>query len=85
MGSFLSTGTNSHSGQRFDTSNSNESGQSHENYNVLQRQFSNNNLNNSYMMQLNPLEYSNNNNLNPLFSLNRSYYNKTNISKVNNN
>ena len=72
-GSFLSTGTNSHSGQRFDTSNSNESGQSHGSYNVLQRQFSNNNLNNNYMMQLNPL-----------FSLNRSYYNITKISKINN-
>ena len=48
MGSFLSTGANSysHSGQRYDTSNSNESGQSPHNFNVLQRQLSNNNLNN---------------------------------------
>ena len=48
MGSFLSTGANSHShsGQRYDTSNSNESGQSPHNYNVLQRQFSNSNFNN---------------------------------------
>ena len=49
MGSFLSTGANSysHSGQRFDTSNSNESGQSPHNFNVIQRQLSNNNLNNN--------------------------------------
>ena len=48
MGSFLSTGANSysHSGQRYDTSNSNESGQSPHNFNVLQRTLSNNNLNN---------------------------------------
>ena len=82
-GSFLSTGTNSHSGQRFDTSNSNESGQSIENFKILQRQFSTNNLNNNYMMQLNPLESYSNNNLNPIFSLNKSYYNKNRNNKIN--
>ena len=87
MGSFLSTGANSysHSGQRFDTSNSNESGQSSHNFNVLQRQFSNNNLNNNYIMQINPLEkYTHTNfNSNELvykqpFSLNTSFYYKNN-------
>ena len=67
MGSFLSTGANSyHSGQRFDTSNSNESGQSPHNFSVIQRQLSNNNLNsnishntifnnfnNNYIMKMN--------------------------------
>ena len=82
MGSFLSTGANSHSGQQFDTSNSNESGQSLENYNnVLQRQFSTNNLNNNYMMQLNPLERYSNNNFKQPFSLNTSYYNKNKNNK----
>ena len=49
MGSFLSTGENSYSysGQRFDTSNSNESGQSPHNFNVKERQLSNNNINNN--------------------------------------
>ena len=87
MGSFLSTGANSysHSGQRFDTSNSNESGQSSHNFNVMQRQFSNNNLNNNYIMQINPLEkYTHTNfNSNELvykqpFSLNTSFYYKNN-------
>ena len=80
-GSFLSTGTNSHPGQRFDTSNSNESGQSFENFNVLQRQFSTNNLNNNYMMQLYPLERYSNNTFKQPFSLNASYYNKNKNNK----
>ena len=96
MGSFLSTGANSysHSGQRFDTSNSNESGQSSHNFNVLQRQFSNNNLNNNYIMQINPLETYPHNNFNSNefgykqpFSLNTSFYyknNKNNIFSSNN-
>ena len=93
MGSFLSTGANSysHSGQRFDTSNSNESGQSSHNFNVLQRQFSNNNLNNNYIMQINPLEkYTHTNfNSNELvykqpFSLNTSFYYKNNKNFSNN-
>lgn len=85
MGSFLSTGANSHSGQRFDTSNSNESGQSNENYNVFKKQFSTNNLNNNYMMQLNPLKRYSNNNINNFkqpFSLNTSYYNKNKTNKI---
>ena len=47
MGSFLSTGTNSysHSGQRFDISNLYESGQTFHNFNILQKQFSTNNIN----------------------------------------
>ena len=91
MGSFLSTGanSNSHSGKRFDTSNSNESGQSPHNFNVLQRQFSNNNLNNNYIMQIKPLETYPHNNFssNELafkqpFSLNTSfYYKKSNKNK----
>ena len=93
MGSFLSTGANSysHSGQRFDTSNSNESGQSSHNFNVMQRQFSNNNLNNNYIMQINPLEkYTHTNfNSNELvykqpFSLNTSFYYKNNKNFSNN-
>ena len=95
MGSFLSTGANSysHSGQVFDTSNSNESGQSPHNFNVMQRQFSNNNLNNNYIMQINPLErYSNNFNSKEFvfkqpFSLNTSFYykkNKNNLFSKNN-
>ena len=95
MGSFLSTGTNSysHSGKRFDTSNSNESGQSPHNFNVMQRQLSNNNLNNNCMMQFNPLEtYSNNFNSKEFvfkqpFSLNTSFYykkNKNNLFSKNN-
>ena len=92
MGSFLSTGANSysHSGQRFDTSNSNESGQSsHHNFNVLQRQFSNNNLNNNYIMQINPIETYPHNNFNSNefgykqpFSLNTSFYYKNNKSNI---
>ena len=89
MGSFLSTGTNSyHSGQRFDTSNSNESsGQSPHNFNVLQRQLSNNNINSNYMIQFNPLEsYSNNYNSKEFifkqpFSLNTSFYYKNKKSQ----
>lgn len=91
MGSFLSTGTNSYSqsGQRFDSSNSYESGQSPHNFNVLQRQFSNNNINfnNNYLMQINPLKrYSNNLNSkefvpNQLFSLNKSYVKSNLFSK----
>ena len=91
MGSFLSTGANSysHSGQRFDTSNSNESGQSSHNFNVLQRQFSNNNLNNNYIMQINPIETYPHNNFNSNefgykqpFSLNTSFYYKNNKSNI---
>ena len=90
MGSFLSTGANSHSqsGQRFDTSNSNESGQSPHNFNAMERQFSNNNLNNNYMMQINPLErYSNNYNSKEFvfkqpFSLNASFYCKKNKNNL---
>ena len=84
MSSFLSTGTNSyHSGQRFDTSNSNESsGQSPQNFNIMQRQFSNNNINSNYIMQLNPIKnYTNIFNSKELpfrqpFSLNTSFYSK---------
>ena len=85
MSSFLSTGTNSysHSGQRFDTSNSNESGQSSHNFSVLQRQFSNNNLNNNYIMQINPLEpYSNELIYKQPFSLNTSSYYKNNKNSL---
>ena len=90
MGSFLSTGTNSYSqsGQRYDSSNSYESGQSPNDFNVSQRQFSTNNINfnNNYMMQLNPLKrYSNNFTRefvpNQLFSLNNSYVKSNLFSK----
>ena len=73
MGSFLSTGENSYSysGQRFDTSNSNESGQSPHNFNVKERQLSNNNINNNF-------NFNNIKNNNSFNAVNNNYMMKMN-------
>ena len=93
MGSFISTGATSYSqsGIRYDTSNSNESGQSPNNYSARQRQYSNTNINNigqqnqtnNYSIGANPLASKFNSNelvFKQPFILNTSfYYNKNNL------